>query len=155
MHFVHSLVRTKKSGRTGWFAPIELGESAPHYISFVIPVDERSGVFNEYTCETIRTGARDDEKRDSHRLLKKGEDSFLLALNRHEIWFNLRPQSKQEQRLPYVGELTHADFSLRFMEIEPEEPRILDQLGGAEGILIIGCDPFTHYRGIKKPEKDS
>ena len=155
MHFVHSLVRTKKNGKAGWCAPIELGESASHYVSFVIPVDERSGVFNEYACEIVRTRGRDKKLLASHRLVKKGEDSFVLGMDRGEIWFNIRPQSKQDQRLSYIGKLTHADFGLTFTEIEPEEQKSLDKLGDTEGTFIIGCDPFTHYLGIKKLAKTS
>jgi hypothetical protein len=149
MHFVHSLAKTKKNGKTGWCAPIELGESAPNYISFVIPVDERSGLFNEYACEVIKIRQR-DKKVLTYRLVKKGEDSFVLDLDSQEMWFHIRPQSKQDQRLPYVGKLDHADFGLTFREIEPEDAKGLDQLGEAEGTFIIGCDPFTHYLGIKK-----
>jgi hypothetical protein len=41
MAFVHSLVRAKVNGKRGWCAPVELGETAPHYISLVVPLDEK------------------------------------------------------------------------------------------------------------------
>ena len=36
MRFVHSLVTTQIGEKKGWCAPIELGEDAPHYISFAV-----------------------------------------------------------------------------------------------------------------------
>lgn len=55
--------------------------------------------------------------------------------------------------MPYVGNLGHEDFRYSFMEIEPEEPDVLDRLYDEEDTFIIGCEPFTHYSGIKRLEK--
>lgn len=34
MAFVHSLVKAEINKKLGWCAPVELGEAAPHYVSF-------------------------------------------------------------------------------------------------------------------------
>ena len=149
MAFVHSLVKVAVKGKRGWCAPVELGEDAPHYISFTIPVDGKGHFFPRYTCETITTAGA--EKRiASHELIKKGEDTFLLRLGKREFWFTSTPGPKEERRLPYVGKLGHEDFAFLLTEIEPEEPHRLDTLYNEDGIFVIGCEAFTHYSGIKR-----
>lgn len=152
MAFVHSLVRTEVNGKIGWCAPAELGESAPHYISFVIPVDDSRGFLPEYTCETV-VADNNEKRRDSHQLLQQGEDSFLLHLGERDVWFTVRPVSKVERRLPYLGKLQHADFAFLLTEVEPEEPAMLDQLYDEENTFVIGCEPFAHYSGINELAK--
>jgi len=147
MAFVHSLVKTQINGKTGWCAPVELGEAAPHYVSFVIPLVDKRSFFNEYICETITT-EEGETRVESHQLIKRGEDSFALRLGKIELWFNLRPSPKDEHRLPYVGKLGHEDFQYLLMEIEPEDPDTLDKLYDDKDTFIIGCEPFTHYSKI-------
>src|SRR5207253_7058454 len=99
MAFVHSLVKTEINEKTGWCAPAEIGETAPHYISFVIPVDDEGSFFHEYTCEAIT--AEGTEKRiEPHLLVRQGEDSFVLRVGNVELWFTVRPVPKTERRLP-------------------------------------------------------
>ena len=148
MAFVHSLVKTQTNGKTGWCAPVELGEAAPHYVSFVIPLVDKSSFFDDYICETITT-KEGKTGVDSHQLIKQGEDSFALHSARSNFWFNLRPTPKDERRLPYIGKLGHEDFQYLFMEIEPEDPETLDKLYDDKDTFIIGCEPFAHY---SKPE---
>ena len=149
MPFVHSLARSTKADKQGWCAPVELGESAPHYISFVIPVDEKGAFFGTYLCEAVTT--RNKEKRLTlHELSAQGEDSFLLRVDGKDLWFVVKPVLKAVRRLPYVGKLKHPDFRFLFTEIEPAELDKLDDLCDREHTFIMGCDPFTHYSGIKK-----
>ncbi len=152
MAFVHSLVKTKRNGKTGWCAPVELGDDAPHYISFVIPVDDKGDFFHEYICETI-TAEEEDKRIESHTLVRQGKDSFLLPLGELELWFTVRPVPREERRLPYIGKPQHDDFSFLFTEIEPQEPDRLDRLYEEENTFIIGCEPFTHYSGITRLAK--
>ena len=149
MAFVHSLVKAEVNGKTGWCAPVELGEAAPHYVSFVIPVDDSSGFFHEYTCETITAEER-AKRIESHGLVRQGEDSFVLRLGKLELWFIVRPVPKEERRLPYVGQLAHPDFTFLLTEIEPEEPERLDRLYEENDTFVVGCEAFTHYLGIKR-----
>ncbi len=152
MAFVHSLAKTEIKGKLGWCAPVEIGEAAPHYISFVIPVDDKRGFFHEYTCETI--AVEDADKRiESHELTRQGEDTFVLRLGKLDLWFTVRAIPKAERRLPYLGKLQHADFAFLFTEIEPENPDRLDRLYEEENTFVIGCEPFVHYAGIEKPAK--
>lgn len=149
MPFVHSLVRAAIEGKLGWCAPAEFGEAAPHYISFVIPVDRRGQPFPGYSCETVSTVG--DEKRVAlHQLVREGEDSFVLRLGTRDLWFTIKPGSGEERRLAYVGELGHQDFSFHLTEIEPAEPDLLDSLFEEEDTYVIGCEPFTHYAGIER-----
>lgn len=149
MAFLHSLVKAELNGKTGWCAPVELGEAAPHYIGFVVPVDDTRGFFHEYACETIAT-EKDEKKIELHELVQQGEDSFVLRLGKRELWFAVRPVPREERRLPYVGKLQHDDFAFRFAEIEPEEPNELDRLFEEENTFIIGCEPFNHYSGARR-----
>jgi hypothetical protein len=152
MVFVHGLVRTQANGRKGWCAPVELGEAAPHYISFVVPVDEKCDFFSEYVCEVVTAG-EGGKRRESHDLVRQGTDSFLLRLGELELWFAVRPGPKEERRAPYVGSLEHEDFRYLFTEIEPEQPEVLDRLYDREGAFVIGCEPFAHYAGAKRLAK--
>ena len=137
------------SDKQGWCAPVEVGESAPHYISFVIPVDEKGEFFSTYLCEAVTT--RNMEKEISlHELSAQGNDSFLLRMQGNDFWFVVKPSLKPVRRLPYIGKLNHPDFQFLLTEIEPEEPEKLDDLCLQEHIFIMGCDPFKHYTGIKK-----
>src|SRR4051812_8031027 len=106
MPFVHSLVKAEVNARTGWCAPIEVGEAAPHYVSFVVPVDERAGFFQEYRCETI-TGEKGLKTIESRDFLRRGPDSFVLRVGQVDLWFAVRTASREDRRLPYVGELGH------------------------------------------------
>jgi hypothetical protein len=149
MPFVHSLVKSPNSDKKGWCAPVELGEAAPHYISFVVPVDEKGRFFDAYSCEVVTT--RNQHKTiTTHELFSKGNDSFLLHVNGSQFWFIVKPTVKSARRLPYVGRLTHPDFQFLFTEIEPEEPAALDDLCDKDHTFVMGCDPFTHYSGIRK-----
>jgi hypothetical protein len=151
MAFVHSLVKTEVNGKRGWCAPVEVGEAAPHYISFVIPLDDKGDFFPEYICETITT---DGAKRiDAHEVVRRGEDSFVLRLGKLELWFTVRTVPKKDRRLPYIGKLGHSDFAFLFMEIEPEEHERLDRLYDEGNTFVIGCEPFTHYSGIRRLAK--
>ena len=149
MPFVHSFVKSTKADKQGWCAPVELGEAAPHYISFVVPVDERGAFFSTYSCEAVTTCNK--EKRIAlHELSARGKDSFLLHIEGKDFWFVVKPALKAARRLPYIGKLKHPDFELLFTEIELEEPDRLDDLCTANHTFVMGCDPFTHYAGIKK-----
>jgi hypothetical protein len=149
MPFVHSLVKSAKADKQGWCAAVELGESASHYISFVIPVDENGAFFSTYSCETVRTSKK-EKSITLHELFAQGEDSFLLHVDDQDFWFVVKPALRTERRLPYIGKLKHPDFRFLFTEIEPEEPDKLDRLYDRKHTFIMGCDPFTHYLGIKK-----
>lgn len=149
MAFVHSLAKMDMNGSMGWWAPAELGEAAPHYISFVIPVDEKRHFFPEYTCETTVIGDG-ERRRESHPLRQHGNDSFLVRLGEFDVWFNVKPVPKREARLPYRGCLQHPDFAFQLTEIEPEDQRPLDQILERTNAFVIGCEPFLHYAGIEK-----
>jgi hypothetical protein len=151
MAFVHGLVRAQENERKGWCAPAELGEAAPHYISFVLPLDENGRFLPSYTCEVVNTHDGIKEIK-SQELVKHGADSFVLRLGEFEIWFAARPVSKDE-RLPYVGGLKHDDFQRLLTEIELEDPKKLDSLFETEGTFVIGCEPFAHYDGIEELAK--
>lgn len=145
--FVHSLVRAKHKNKYGWRTPLELGEAAPHYISYAVPVSKEGGLASEYECEVVMIRG---EKRDLRtvKMLRSGGDAFALELTSTlKVWFHLRPIRKEEQRLPYVGTLRHEDFQYPFTEIEPDDLSQLDQLCEDRGVFIVGCDPERHYSG--------
>jgi hypothetical protein len=149
MPFVHSLVKATVKGKKGWCAPAELGEAAPHYVSFVVPLTSAGEFFHEYTCEIVRTLEQGSKTIEAYELLPQGRDCFLLSIDDVEFWFTLRTVPKGDRRLPYVGKLRHPDFAFLFTEIEPEDQKRLDKLYDDDNIFVIGCEPFTHYLGIK------
>ena len=150
MAFLHSLVRAEPKRKRGWCAPVELGDAAPHYVSFVLPLDEDSGFFGEYTCETVTVKKDGSKKIDSHTLVRRGGDSFVLRLGARDLWFTVRAVPNKDRRLSYVGNLEHDDFTSLFVEVEPEQPKELDRLYDERKTFIIGCEPFTHYAGIER-----
>jgi hypothetical protein len=141
--FVHSLVRTTNGSKTGWCAPIELGESSPHYISFVIPVVDGQ-ISDRYVCEVAAT-SRQGRTIEVHEMIRMGADSFLLRVAEMDLGFTVRPVSRKERYLPYIGQLEHDDFTFRFLEIEPEDLAMLDQLFEDKNLVVVGCDPAAHY----------
>jgi len=153
MPFVHSLVKIKGDKKKGWCAPAELGESAPHYVSFVIPLAEKNRLFDKYTCEAVRIDKPDVRTLVRCDMTKQGGDSFLLNVNDTQLWFFVRPSKKHEGTLHYIGKLDHPDFAYPLTEIEPEEPARLDELCEDRATFLIGCDPFTHYAGLAKLTK--
>jgi hypothetical protein len=147
MRFVHSLVKVEHDGKRGWLAPVELGEAAPHYVSFAIPFDNRPD--DKYTCEAVRI-RKDERVIEPLPMIREGNDSFFLAVDDVEVWYVVRSGTKEDRQLPYLGKLKHPDFDLLFGEIEPEDPSVLDRLLLENGVSILGCDPFRHYSGAKK-----
>ncbi len=147
MRFVHSLVKGTRNGRQGWLVPVEMGEEASHYISFVIPVENRPDY--KYTCEIVKARGLEREI-VAHEVISKGKEAYVLAAEGLELVFSLTATGIDEPPLPYVGELEHPDFELPFIEIEPDDPAILDRLFMEHGVGILGCDPFQHYVGAEK-----
>ncbi len=45
----------------------------------------------------------------------------------------------------YGGHFRHRDFQFGFVELEPTEPRVLDEILDRFLISLIGCDPHTKY----------
>jgi hypothetical protein len=152
MPFVHSLVKSETNGQRGWCAPAELGEAAPHYVSFTVPVDEQGRFFGEYVCETV-TAEGDRRRIESHRLVQQGPDSFVLRIGDRDFWFVVRTVPREDRRLPYVGRLRHPDFARSFAELEPVDLERLDSLFQEADTFVIGCEPFEHYSGISSLAK--
>ncbi len=150
MAFLHSLVRAEPKRKKGWWAPVELGDAAPHYVSFVLPLDEDGVFFREYTCETVTVKKDGSKKIDTHTLVRQGDDSFVLHLAAHDLWFTVRAVPTKDRRLSYVGNLGHDDFASLFVEVEPENPKELDRLYDERKTFIIGCEPFAHYSGTER-----
>jgi hypothetical protein len=149
MPFVHSLVKSPNTDKHGWCAPVELGEDAPQYLSFVLPVQKGGRFFNTYSCECVTRHGHKKSIR-AYELVSKGEDCFLLQVAGKEFWFVVKPAARNSRRLPYVGRLSHPDFQFHLTEIQPEEPAKLDDLFDQDHTFIMGCDPFTHYSKIEK-----
>ncbi len=154
MPFVHSLVRSPNAKKRGWCAPLELGEAAPHYVSFVVPVNEEKQFFATYSCEVVKVRDR-DKLITPYEMALKGRDAFLLSIGERQYWFIVRPTWKSTVHLPYIGKLKHPDFQFLFTEIEPEDPDKLDNLFSTDQTFIMGCDPYSHYEGIKEREIDA
>ncbi len=68
MRFVHSLFKTTIDHKNGWCSPIEVGEAAPQYISFVIPIDPKPDLI--YLCVIVNI-AEGDHLVSSIELVRK------------------------------------------------------------------------------------
>ena len=126
----------------------------------MLPVGEESSVEDSTPSPRAETSIVGDNRFmaatiTSHRLVVKGPDSFRLQLEDREIWFVVKPGTKSTRPLPYLGKLRHSDFALRFVEIKSEHPEALDALFDQEKAFVIGCDAFTHYRGVKSRDKQN
>ena len=145
--YMHSFVKLAGSSPAGWYAPVELGDDAPHYISFAIPVGSDGRFGDAYTCEVV--SIRGDRRSvEPYSLVKVGQDSFVLELPAgFKLWFTTSATVKGA-RLPYVGKLKHQDFDHDFIEIEPENQTAMDRLCDEHGLFVIGCDPIQHYSGL-------
>lgn len=149
MASLHSLILVKTGRQMGWMAPAECDEDMSHYVAYVIPLDENGVPFECYECETIRTG-NSNNTTAAASLLTKGQGQYSVRIADTDVWFHDKP-GVDGKKLPYVGQLEHADFSRLMIEIIPEEPRQLDRLCEDAGVYIIGCDPFSHYRKDGEP----
>lgn len=144
--YVHSLVKPNDSKPAGWYAPLELGDDSPIYVSFALPLEAGNRLADAYQCEVVQI---DGTRRSvtTHRLVKSGEDAFVLKLpDRGDVWFTLQ-SGAAGIRLPYAGKLQHADFSNPLVEIEPADQAVMDRLCNEHGLFVVGCDPFKHYTG--------
>ena len=149
MPHVHCLVPSLIDGEKGWCAPLELGEQSPHYVSFVVPVNDTGDFHERYTCEVVAVGPGGKSIRVLE-LAFQGKDLFLLQVEGASLWFHVKPPAKPLRRHPYLGELQHDDFRHLLVEIEPEDPAKLDQLLDEHHSFVIGCDAFSHYSGIER-----
>lgn len=130
--FVHNLTRVTK----GWKSPAECADDIPQDVSLVLPF--KDSLLDNYECEILQYNTKLITKEN----LKKVNDLFILELN-EIINFQIVPAKK---RLPYVGKYQHVDFNNTFVEIEPTDPKQLDNILLKYNIIIIGCYPFKHYR---------
>ncbi|GEM_PF-3276863 len=62
---------------------------------------------------------------------------------------------KKNTLLRYKGRLQHRDFANKFIELQPSDKHVLDNLLEHWGISIIGCDPFTRYSGLTERSNGS
>lgn len=154
MAFVHCLV-PPDGVPTGWIAPTELGEKSPHDISFAAPLSPEGKLRDEYICEVAFTddAPAASRKQTAYTMRKKSDTTLLLTIGQYELWFIVTPTTQNRKRRRYVGNASHEDFAFPLIEIEPRDVAAVDRLCEREGIFIIGCDPFTRYRGIGASEK--
>ncbi|HUG94253.1 MAG TPA: hypothetical protein VML55_25715 [Planctomycetaceae bacterium] len=145
---VHSLVRLRGHRPDGWYAPVELGEAAPQYANFVVPVTSSHCFFDRYTCELGNQRSDAIERRLVPFELRLVEEALVLTVGKRRLWFVAAPGAEQARVLEYRGALSHPDFAYPLIEIEPHDPGELDQLFDEQGWFLIGCDPFTHYGGL-------
>lgn len=148
MKSVHSLVRDELNGVWGWRAPVELESDSPKGVSYVIPT-ENGVAFDAYACEVIKVEGL-GKRSVFQRTLERVGDAFVLNLDDREFWFDFVTRDGQEHCLPYIGELSHADFQFCLAEIEPHDYNAMEQLCRDTGIFVGGCNPFKHYGGLSR-----
>jgi hypothetical protein len=68
------------------------------------------------------------------------------------VYFPLFRKVPRRRALKYAGKFSHKDFSRAFVELEPTEPKVLDEILLRHGISLIGCDPHTEYRNLLPQE---
>jgi hypothetical protein len=62
-----------------------------------------------------------------------------------EFYLPLFRRVPRRTPLRYEGSFKHRDFDHEFAEIEPTEPKVLDEILDRFLISIIGCDPHAKY----------
>jgi hypothetical protein len=62
-----------------------------------------------------------------------------------EVFLPLFRKVPRRGPLNYAGRFRHKDFACKFVELEPTEPQILDDILFRLHISLIGCDPHTAY----------
>lgn len=147
MHKVHLLSAVKTKAGYGWMAPIELPADQPQTAALVVPVSN-SGLFASYCLDySVQQGVGQFVTR-SVTMNRQGDDSLSVAIEGKQVVFIRRASGLHPQPLPYIGQLSHTDFTKLLCEIEPVDPMILDDLFGNFRVIIAGCDPETEYQGL-------
>jgi len=126
---------------SGWKAPLELEDEEVRPSSYVID----QGEADYYLVDVCRHKHGSFSDTQTMLVVRKG-DNLVLSINGHTIEFTRR---RDKRPYPYVGNLEHRDFSGKFVEIMPE-PDNLGRLFSETGYIIIGCDPWTNYKGVEK-----
>ena len=150
LHYVHFLLRTTQNRKTIWVAPVEISENGGHGGSFAVPVADRRQLFDHYQIDiaTISKGEPIDISR--HTLELEPDDKLKLLVENQVIYFRVCSTSGRWQAIPYGGELSHPDFSLRLIEIETEGEDDIDVLYEKHRMALVGCLPFSYYSGIRE-----
>lgn len=155
LHYVHFLIQTTLRRKRGWVAPAELPGNKHHGGNFAIPVDKYFKPFEKYNIDIARIREGQPISVTTYSVVKSSNlPRLTLSLTTPRISFIASPWSGRWQPLPYIGELSHADFAYRFIEIETEGEDDADRLYDKYKMVLVGCHPFSKYVGIDDEKGD-
>jgi len=143
MPYVHFMVEWDD----GWKSPAEMPETGPPGGSFVIPISDNGRFEDQYQIDFVRRPL--DKSYNNVQIetthLSRSEEEFVVVIDSFEVRFRTTGR-----RLAYNGALQHPDFVHTLAEIDPVGSGQLDSF--ISNFVLIGCYPFTRYKGISKGE---
>jgi hypothetical protein len=146
--FIHSLSLVRKLRTYGWIAPAEATASSPQDVRFAVPVDRRGRFNDTYSFELFRY-ARDGKLLgvEEYRAVSNGNHALAATIDDKRLIFREKRSNGRQRSFPYLGKYENPDFLYRLVEVEPEPFELVDELFLASGLVLIGCDPSSHYKG--------
>ena len=146
--FIHSLTIMKSPKGHGWISPAEADANAPRDISFVAPVNSDGRLHDVYALEVFKYGL--DGKHlslENHYAYLTEARTLKVLINDHVLVFRENRSNTRLRSFPYLGKFKNSDFQYRLVELVPDPFELVDELFLASGLVLIGCDPASHYQG--------
>jgi hypothetical protein len=114
--------------------------------TYVVPVDENGIFFPTYQVDYVRRLNIDIAPKMHSALGKKvdGENAFTVQIGLSKFTFTDVFEGKKLRKFKYVGKFQHPDFEFELAEVYNLES--LDKLFEEESMLVVGCEPFFHYK---------
>jgi hypothetical protein len=146
--FIHSLMISKRPHTYGWISPAEVSASSPQDVSFAAPVDLR-GRFNfVYYFDVFKYGRNGQPPAlQNYPVVLVGQNTMEVTIAGKLLIFREKRRNSRQRSFPYLGKFDNPDFQYRLVEIEPDPFDLVDELFLSSGLVLIGCDPSSHYRG--------
>lgn len=81
------------------------------------------------------------------------KDEEVMGMDISVVIIPLFCRVAQRATFSYRGKFNHRDFTSSFIEMEPIDSNILDNIFDDFSISLIGCDPHTQYKSGDDNEK--
>ncbi len=139
MRYVHSLAKWPDD--KGWkqLAEFDQGD-VPGSMTFLLPAI-RGKVNKVHAFEYMYWKDKDVSK----TTLKRTATGYEVKIKGFRITFSV-VEEEAMQLLPYIGKYQHPDLVGAFTAIEVDDHDLVDRLCEEEGIILIGCCHYHHYK---------
>jgi len=146
--FIHSLTISKKPYTYGWISPAEVAATSPQDVSFAAPVDVRGRFNYVYSFDVFNYDRNSQPPTVENYDVKLADEKTLkVTIAGKLLIFREKKRNCRQRSFRYLGKFDNPDFRYRLVEIEPDPFYVVDELFLSSGIVLIGCDPSSHYRG--------